>query len=366
MKTNAIRMFLVALVLATPMAVWPSFAGDDYRFHLRGGYFFGPGPIRPDTALPDGEIAGVSFDTARLRGEAKFRPADKPLSDGKTRVNANIDAGRLGIGENKQAKSFWLTAVDGGPNHGTEQYEFDAALNFVWKVDLALDPGFPEGIIRVDNFVLTTGWVQVPRSLQTARGQPGGYDRAGSLMSGEYIAGRVGDFDRDGYLDGILVAQANVPLESDMLPGAPVANLRGFASTIPVDPIAAAEMTLAGVYNMKPMVERLIAAPDLVKLKAVLADIGERIDAASRNCEDAFLKADRKDKDRLQEIRWRIEAARKMFFIPWAFLESYPSPSGKPSESIKDATQRGFDILGDVLPRLKAMRQGAAATEKRS
>lgn len=365
MTLKRLQWILAALALAAPMAARPSFAGDDYRFQLRGGYFYGPGPIRPDTALPDGEISGVVFDTVRWRGEAKFRAGPQPLSDGKTRINANIDAGRLGIGENKQAKSFWLTAVEGGPNHGTEQYEFDRDMNFVWKVDLALDPGFPEGIIRVDNFVLTTGWVQVPRSLQSARGQPGGYDRAGSLASGDYLAGRVGDFDRDGRLDGILVAQANVPLESDMLPGAPVANLRGFVSTIPVEPVTAAEMTLAGVYNMRPLVDRLIAAPDLAKLKTVLADIGERIDAASRNCEDAFLKADKKGKDELQEVRWRIEAARKMFFIAWAFLESYPNPTGKPAESIKDSTRRGFEILGDVLPRLKAMRPAAAA-EKRS
>ena len=96
-----------------------------------------------------------------------------------------------------------------------------------------------EEIIRVNGFRLTTGWVQVQRSLQTASGTPGGYDKAGSLPSGTFLVGRVGDFDRNGFLDGVLVAAANVPMQADMLPGAPVANLRGFTTDIPVNPLTA-------------------------------------------------------------------------------------------------------------------------------
>jgi hypothetical protein len=352
---------IAAIVLAMPA---PATANKDHHFRLHGGFFYGPGPVKPDTALPDGDIAGIAFDVAQWRGTASFKPADKLLSDGTTRVNANIDAGRLVIGENKQAKTFWLTAVDGGPHQGTETYTFDDSLNFVWQVDLALDPGFAEGIIRVDNFKLTTGWVQVPRSVQSTNGIPGGYDRAGSLPSGSFLVGRVGDFDRDGYLDGVLVASASVPLESDMLPGAPVGNLRGFVTDIPVEPLTAAEMTLAGVQNMQPVIDQLMAAGDLPKLKDMLADIGDRIDAASLNCEDAFLKGDRARKDALQEIRWRIDAARKLFFIPWAFLSHYEYPAGKPSESIQDSTRRGFEIVADILPRLKALRVPATETTR--
>lgn len=344
-------------------------------FHLRGGVFYGPGPIKPDTVLPDGEVRGVRFDRAQWRGVAAFRPGPTPLSDGVTHVNANIDAGRFGIGEGSRAKTFWLTAVDGGPNGGTETYTLDAERNFVWQVDLALDPGFVEGIIRVDGFRLTTGWVQVHPSLQTSQSAPGGYDRAGSLPSGSVLLGRVGDFDRDGFLDGILVAAANVPLAADMLPGAPVGNRRGFVSDIPVDPLMAAGLALAGVANLRPLVERLMqggaTAPAMLvggeaagptvtggegaALPAVLAEIGLRIEAAARNCEDAFLKADRAGKHDIQDVRTRIATTRQLFYIPWAFLAGYKQPAGPPAATVRECTQRGFAALEDSTARLRAL-----------
>lgn len=349
------RFLALAAILATasPPTAW---AADEYHFHLHGGFFYGPGPVKPDTALPDGDINGISFDRAAWRGVATFRAASAPLSDGKTLVNANINAGRLGIGEAAQAKTFLLTAVDGGPNHGTETYTLDDARNFLWNVDLALDPGFAEGIIRVDGFQLTTGWVRVPRSIQAARNIPGGYDKAGSLASGDVLIGRVGDFDRDGFLDGVLVASANVPMESDMLPGAPVGNVRGFTTDIPVDPVTAAELTLSGVQNMRPVLDQFIAENNLAKLKTLLLDVGDRIDAASLNAEDAFLKSDRARKEQLQPVRWRIEAARQLFFIPWAFLSTYDFATGKVPDSVKDSIRRGFDMLGDVLPKIREIR----------
>jgi hypothetical protein len=359
------RAILPAALLSLGMIAGPALGEGDHHFHLHGGYFYGPGPIKPDTKLPDGDIHGIVFDTGTWRGEAKFRPGETRLSDGKTRVNANIDAGRLGIGADTQAKSFWLTAVEGGPNQGTEKYRFDEAMNFVWQVDLALDPGFLDGIIRVDDFRLTTGWVQVPRSLQSIEGAPDGYDRAGSLSSGAYLVGRVGDFDRDGFLDGVLVASANVPMQADMLPGAPVGNLRGFTTDIPVAPLTAAEMTLAGVDNMRPIIDRLLAAGDRQQLVVMLADIGGRLEAASHNYEDAFLKADPQHKAQLRQIGWRIDRARKFFFIPWAFLSSYDDPAAKPGESVQDSTRLGFDVVHELVPYLKDIRMAAGgAMEK--
>ena len=90
-------------------------------------------------------------------------------------------------------------------------------------------------------------------------------------------------------------------------------------------------MTLAGVDSMRPVVLRLIADGDLPQLKSMLADIGGRIDAAKINYEDAFLRADGKSKSALQGIGWRIETARKLFFIPWAFLTGYENSTGRPS-----------------------------------
>jgi tetratricopeptide (TPR) repeat protein len=208
-------------------------AAGDYAFQLHGGHFYGPGPVVPDTPLPDGLIQGIQFDLDQLAGVAVYAPSADTLSDGETHTNANIQAGELSIGGDSDHKAFWLYAVAGGPNEGRETYRFDDDHNMVWTVDLALDPGFPEGIVRVDNFTLTTGQRTVPQSLQTEQGMPGGYDKAGSLESGTVLVGRVGDFDADGFLDGVIVASANVPMQADLLPGAPVGNVRGFKQRHP-------------------------------------------------------------------------------------------------------------------------------------
>ena len=200
-----------------------------YTFHLTGGSFFGPGPIVPDTSLPDGRLININFDPRELRGYAAFfndGRQESKLSDGKTRINQNIDAGRLNIGGGFQ--TVLLVAVEGGPNRGTEQYYLDEDYRFVWRVDLALDPGFEEGIIRVDDFILHTGVTRIAPSLQTRNNLAGGYDQAGSLKTGQLLLGRVGDFDQNGFIDGILVAAPNVPMVADLLPGAPVGNRRGF------------------------------------------------------------------------------------------------------------------------------------------
>ena len=78
---------------------------------------------------------------------------------------------------------YWLLLIK-VRNKGREYYSLDEDYRFVWKVDLALDPGFSEGIIQIDDFTLHTGLVKIADSIQTQQGIPGGYDQAGSLHSG--------------------------------------------------------------------------------------------------------------------------------------------------------------------------------------
>jgi hypothetical protein len=127
----------------------------------------------------------------------------------------------------------------------------------------------------------------------------------------------------------------------------------------PLDPLAAAETTLSGINTLHPAIDQVMTEGDLPRLKAMLADIGTRIDAARNDFEDAFRKADRQRKDQLHEVGWRIEAARKLFFIPWALLSYYEYPTGKPTESIKDSTRRGFKVIEELLPRLRDLRMPA-------
>lgn len=349
-------------------------------FKLHGGHFFGPGPIVPDTPLPDGSIRGISYDLSRQEGVAAFAEGGKVLSDGKTKSNANIDAGALEIGgkqtelkgENKgktEGKTFWLYAVAGGPNEGKERYKFDASHNMVWTVDLALDPGFAEGIVRVNGFELTTGLRKVPTSLQTASKLPGGYDKAGSLASGTQIVGRVGDFDADGFMDGVIVATANVPMQADLLPGAPVANQRGFKTDIPIDPLFAMELTLRGVANMRPLVQDTLKGGHLPELTDRVKDIYGRLLAARGNYESAFTSMSAQKRQELQEIEWRLESIRQLIYIPMAFLTTYNFPAGNAPNSVVDATSRAFDktqVLADMLEKRRGGQPAAGVIEKKA
>ena len=346
MTLHFTSLALAALVVASPAAA--------YEFRLSGGYFFGPGPIVPDTSLPDGRIISVEFDLDRMKGYVPFAPGAETLSDATTRVNANIEAGHLEIGNKDQKDSFWLVAVEGGPNGGTERYEFDDAMNMIWTVDLALDPGFAEGIVSVENFRLTTGKVTIPPSEQTELGIPGGYDKAGSLMSGDVLVGRVGDFDADGMLDGILVAAARVPMQSELLPGAPVGNVRGFESDIPVDPLRASEMTLRGVLGMRPLVDAVMDAGDQDKLRGHLDEIRVRVEAAQINFEDKFLSEVPERRKTLREIGWRMESIAKLLHVSWAFMKDYDYPPGKTMPSVRDATTNAFDKMTQLCDQMAA------------
>lgn len=300
MRTRRLQRALEAAIVVCALQVSAPAASAEGRhtFYLEGGYFFGPGPIVPDTKLPDGELANIHFDVARMRGYCEFANSgarDGLLSDGRTRINQNIDAGRLLIGGG--TSPILLTAIDGGPHRGTERYYLDDQYRFVWRVDIALDPGFPEGIIRLHDFVLTTGVVRIGRSLQTQRGEPGGYDQAGTLAAGTFLAGRVGDFDQNDLLDGVLVAAPHVPLEADMLPGAPVGNRRGFRTDVPITANVSAELMLRGVMHLREPLLTTLAEADTQATRELSQDLSERLRIV-------HLTAQRS----LDEKRWRPTA----------------------------------------------------------
>ena len=136
LPSTALRTgYCLALLACSPALTLA--APGQHVFNLHGGHFFGPGPIVPDTPLPDGSIRGISFDLATQEGAAAFAEGGRLLSDGKTTTNGNIDAGALEIGGGKaetnktEGKTFWLYAVAGGPNGGREHYRFDTDYNMV-------------------------------------------------------------------------------------------------------------------------------------------------------------------------------------------------------------------------------------------
>ena len=341
-----------------------------HSFLLTGGYFFGPGPIEPDTALPDGQLKGIKFDKKSFSGYATFHNDGTPeslLSDGTTLINQNIDAGRLNIGDG--SNPLLLVAVNKGKNKGREYYSLDEDYRFVWKVDLALDPGFSEGIIQIDDFTLHTGLVKIADSIQTQQGIPGGYDQAGSLASGQYIAGRVGDFDQDGYVDGILVAAPNVPLESTMLPGSPVGNLRGFKTDIEISSHLSCELTVRGILHFREPIDEILNENKLDELALMLEDIQSRISAARINMEHALLQGQWKQPEFKKEgnnLFDLLEAAEILSFMSHAFVTGYPNTTGKVSGSVIDAINNMFlkvDLLVEAISELNSKTQETLPNE---
>src|SRR5882724_2558047 len=86
------RLAVLLLALATVSGCTGVGAPHErlYSFQLSGGYFYGPGPIVPDTELPDGRLVNIRFDTGAFRGYAEFSNDGRGgsmLSDGKTRIN---------------------------------------------------------------------------------------------------------------------------------------------------------------------------------------------------------------------------------------------------------------------------------------
>jgi hypothetical protein len=232
-----------------------------YALRLQGGTFHGPGTL-PDSSCPTGLLSHIQFRTP-LTGETAFfnNGAAPPNVPGDQEIDNVVD-GRLsdgspfnehvwgGIAEVGGGAIRLMTVVTGnGPNQGREIYRLDPDFHLEITVDLAMDPGFPEGIIVRENLRISTGVLRVPLSLQTAQGVPGGQDRAGSLPSKVPILGRLGDFDQDGFLDGTIAGAANVPLGHMFSPGAPVLLERRFVSDIPASPLDAALLTVASASS---------------------------------------------------------------------------------------------------------------------
>jgi hypothetical protein len=257
MRTLLFALLLSSAVVGTTTGTAAAAEIPGHSLFIDGGTFHGPGKF-PDSPLPTGVLGGIELGP-RLTGVTRYfnngsEPPNVPggaemvgaaegrMSDG-TPFNEHVWGGVAMVG--RGAMSFMTVVASGGPNEGQELYEMGEDLSWHIYTDLALDPGFPEGIVLTENIHITSGVLRVPLSLQTLATAPGGIDRAGSLPSGAPVFGRLGDRDGDGMLDGTIVGASNVPAEHIFTPGAPVVQRRDFHSDIPIPPVDAAALALA-------------------------------------------------------------------------------------------------------------------------
>lgn len=269
-----------------------------YELKIIGGTFFGPGAM-VDTPLPTGRLAHIEFRTP-LKGETKFfnnGPAE-PNVPGEIEIFGKFE-GKLSNGQlfnehvhggvpvaGRGAMRFLAVIAYGGPNNGTEKYAVQENLDLEIRTDLALDPGFKEGLVISNNIRITTGLLWTPLSLQSQQNMMGGTDKAGSLPSGAPILGQFGDFDADGFWDGRIVGVSNIQLGHIFLPGAPVVQARDFKSDIPTPYQDSATFTLASIHHIAEIWQRAKKGdfPSAAQ-KYVLENLDNYFDSVLLRCE---------------------------------------------------------------------------------
>ena len=231
---------LASTVPAHAFTLW----SDERTTPGGAGLFFGPGswtqvsPLFPVVIRGMGFVSDVDFATPFFnnngQGPATIGEKELGLKDGRTSdgslINENVDTGTFTVAGTRMLP---VVARSDGKFGGSQAAVSLRGGDVVMAMDLTIDLGIgPRGIIKIP-FYGTTGTVTVPPSLQTQSGGKG-VDQAGKLASGTTIAGRVGDFNHDGYIDGTLVAVGVMPMTSPIYPGQPFAMVRNFATDIPV------------------------------------------------------------------------------------------------------------------------------------
>jgi hypothetical protein len=264
---------VVSLVVAAAITQADAPGVSVHDIQLVERILYGPGPM-PDQKLARGHVHNMQFDRfmhalvpgannggepPNVTGEAlQGTTVDGKMSDG-TLINENIDMGNALLLQGRF--NLLLGAVYGGPHRGDSTFALDKDLNWTIEDDIAIDPGFAEGIIKINDFKFTSGPAFVPTSVQTQRNYPGGVDMVGSLRSRDVMTGRVGDDDLDGFADGIFLALGNFPLDSILLPGAPFVQTIQVASDYPLHALDAAMLSLAAARNHLKFLQQHRAEP---------------------------------------------------------------------------------------------------------
>ncbi|HEU5134141.1 MAG TPA: hypothetical protein VFU13_03255 [Steroidobacteraceae bacterium] len=267
-----------------------------YDIRLDKRHLYGPGPF-PDQALAVGAVRSMKLEGFLTMNVAAFNNGaaepnvtgeaaqgasiDGKFSDG-TLINEHIEMGNAVIA-NRQF-NLVLGVMYGGPNRGESHFFLDPDFNWTIRDDIAMDPGFAEGIIKVPDFFFSTGPRPVPYSIQTERKFPGGMDRVGTLQSGDVVAGRLGDDDLDGRIDGVFFAMGQFPLNAPFLPGAPFVQRMEFTSDIPVSIAQAAFLTAATARNCSAVLAAPAESVKVERSKKVLLDcVKERTAVAMKH-----------------------------------------------------------------------------------
>jgi len=352
---------LTPLCLLAALSLGAGTAAEGFELEILGGAVYGPGSM-PETPLSPGRFTHIELDDM-LSGVTTFfnngpEPPNNPyepeifgtstgkLSNG-VPFNEHVYGGIVTIG---QGALRMLAVISGdGPSEGGETYELDERLNWRLRTDMALDPGFPEGLVVSKNLDITTGVVLVKLSLQSQDGNAGGIDAAAQLPSGAPVFGRIGDEDEDGFLDGEIVGAGRVPIDYLFVPGAPMVQRRVFVSDIPVSAHASGILAIANVANLRLVLDVIDGdRPEAADYIAeTLSEIGQEFSTRADRAAQRLSKIDAKEAVLAQEIADSLAKATELAGDPAAYGA---------------AVQPVLDSLEAALPELRAAFQEAVSS----
>jgi hypothetical protein len=319
-----------------------------FQVNLTSGTLFGPGPL-VDQPLKPGKLAKLQLGSAlngyipafnnrgaepNLPGEVlQGKTVDGLLSDG-AEANENVDVGFVAL-MNGQFKLF-LSAVQDGPSKGVIHFFLDDGWHWTIYDDIAIDPGFPVGVIKIQNFTWSTSPRLLPYSRQTEAKAPAGVDQSGSIKSGEAVPGRLGDDNFDGKLDGLFNAIGQFPYDSVILPGSPFSQIRVFETDIPVTSAQATWLTLANALShLRLSLDLKEKHPDIAA--SLRKTFAERVDFARRHAEKASLS----DAAKQGINSLKPEAGEAELCAAWKLLQQAAPAS--------DLRRRDFNASGITL-----------------
>ncbi|MGR9109124.1 MAG: tetratricopeptide repeat protein, partial [Gammaproteobacteria bacterium] len=295
----AVRVFRdVDKPIDTDLALLWNHQAPPFSIALTGGTLYGPGPLEDQPLSPGslrnlylgGTLSGLipafnnGKDEPNLPGETlQGGTVDGLLADG-SEANENVDVGYVEI-MNGKFKLF-LSAVQDGPSEGIVHFFLDDGWHWTIFDDIAIDPGFPVGVIKIRDFTWSTSPRVLPVSRQTEAKAPAGVDRSGSITSGAVVPGALGDSNFDGKLDGTFNAIGRFPYDSVILPGTPFCQTRSFDSDIPVSAEQAALLTLANALGHLRLALDL-GATNPEQAESLRSTFNERMVEAKRHAENA-------------------------------------------------------------------------------
>lgn len=282
-------------------------------------------------------------------------------------INENIDTAlHLNISDPATGESANIMAVavasDDTPD-GSELVLPDEKGNITFNPTVYADPGDANLVRKLPSIVFTTGAARVPLSTKTQKGQAGGVDNAGPLPSGHVLIGRVGDFDHDGFMDGILVLGGNAPEDLVVGRGNPLAQIRPWHSDIPVSPVQATVLTLNGiVQNYPEYVAEVLQKGDLASAVAYLADIDVNLTSALQNVRLVLISGqlDRGMEREFKKLRETLRSARYTFLYASRIIENRETRdqySHYWMYGLDKKIRLAFGATGEALKTLAAMGQ---------